>query len=362
MLGGHAAQADPDHRCRTRRHLRRPSSSSRLASTTSRSSIGPRGGRHLVPQPLSRAARATCRRSSTRSRSSQVPTGRGPTRAQPEIRAYLEAVRRRSTGCVRTSASGPRSRRRDGTSDVAVLAGHDRRRRRARRRRRRQRGRGCSATARFPDIDGLDSSRARRSTPRTGDHDHDLTGERVAVIGSAARAVQLVPELASDAGRLIVFQRRRTGCCRRRTRRSPPSSSSRFVDGSRRRRGRERATHLERIDAGSRSSDAECPRRREEAGRGEPRGRRGCGRCGRSSRPTSRAGCKRPLFSNDYYPTFNRPTSSSSPSAIERITPTGVVTVDGAHRVVDTHRARDRVRDDEVSRRPSTSSAVTARR
>src|SRR6185436_18327368 len=39
------------------------------------------------------------------------------------------------------------------------------------------------------------------------DHAHDLTGKRVAVIGTGASAVQLVPEIATRVKELHVFQR-----------------------------------------------------------------------------------------------------------------------------------------------------------
>ena len=39
------------------------------------------------------------------------------------------------------------------------------------------------------------------------DHDVNLTGKRVAVIGSGASALQFVPEIAHDVGELLVFQR-----------------------------------------------------------------------------------------------------------------------------------------------------------
>lgn len=39
------------------------------------------------------------------------------------------------------------------------------------------------------------------------DHDYDLTGKRVAVIGTGASAVQFVPEIAPKVERLVVFQR-----------------------------------------------------------------------------------------------------------------------------------------------------------
>ena len=47
-------------------------------------------------------------------------------------------------------------------------------------------------------------------------------------------------------------------------------------------------------------------------------------------------GCKRPLVSNEWYPTFNRPNVELVTDAIDRIDATGVVTVDGTHREFDT--------------------------
>jgi cation diffusion facilitator CzcD-associated flavoprotein CzcO len=47
-------------------------------------------------------------------------------------------------------------------------------------------------------------------------------------------------------------------------------------------------------------------------------------------------GCKRPLLSSNYYPTFNRPNLELVTEGIERIAPHAVVTVDGRERPVDT--------------------------
>jgi cation diffusion facilitator CzcD-associated flavoprotein CzcO len=52
-------------------------------------------------------------------------------------------------------------------------------------------------------------------------------------------------------------------------------------------------------------------------------------------RPSTPWGCMRPLFSNDYYPTFNRPNVELVTDGISRITPTGIVTEDGVERDVD---------------------------
>ena len=47
-------------------------------------------------------------------------------------------------------------------------------------------------------------------------------------------------------------------------------------------------------------------------------------------------GSKRPLFSNDYYPAFNRPDLELVTDPIERITPTAIRTADGRERRLDT--------------------------
>ena len=52
--------------------------------------------------------------------------------------------------------------------------------------------------------------------------------------------------------------------------------------------------------------------------------------------PTHPWGCKRPLFSNDYYPAFNRPNLELVTDPIECITHSGIRTADGAEREIDT--------------------------
>jgi len=44
----------------------------------------------------------------------------------------------------------------------------------------------------IPDLPGMERFRARASTPRSGTNDYDLTGKRVAVIGTGASAIQFV--------------------------------------------------------------------------------------------------------------------------------------------------------------------------
>ena len=59
----------------------------------------------------------------------------------------------------------------------------------------------------FPAIRGLDSYRGHKIHSARWDHGYHFTGKRVAVIGTGASAVQIVPELVKRAGFVKVFQR-----------------------------------------------------------------------------------------------------------------------------------------------------------
>jgi 4-hydroxyacetophenone monooxygenase len=59
----------------------------------------------------------------------------------------------------------------------------------------------------LPDIAGVETFRGPSFHSARWDRTVDLTGKRVAVIGSAASAIQLLPIVAEQAGRLFVFQR-----------------------------------------------------------------------------------------------------------------------------------------------------------
>ncbi|MEV0685169.1 NAD(P)/FAD-dependent oxidoreductase [Nocardia sp. NPDC050378] len=66
---------------------------------------------------------------------------------------------------------------------------------------------GVFAEAKYPALPGLDTFAGRAFHSLHWDHDHDLTGERVAVIGTGASAVQFVPEIQPKVEALTVFQR-----------------------------------------------------------------------------------------------------------------------------------------------------------
>ena len=66
---------------------------------------------------------------------------------------------------------------------------------------------GLFGSPKLPDIAGLADFGGALMHTAQWDRDIDLTGKRVAVIGTGASGVQVVPELARDAERLTVFQR-----------------------------------------------------------------------------------------------------------------------------------------------------------
>jgi len=84
---------------------------------------------------------------------------------------------------------------------------------------------GDSLTARFivnasgvltvpnlPDIDGVDGFAGITMHTARWDHSQDLSGKRVAIIGTGASAVQVIPAIAPIVDKLVVFQRTPIWC------------------------------------------------------------------------------------------------------------------------------------------------------
>jgi cation diffusion facilitator CzcD-associated flavoprotein CzcO len=186
----------------------------------------------------------------------------------------------------------------------------------------------------WPDIDGLDSFRGAMFHSAQWDWDHDLAGERVAVIGSAASAVQFVPEIVKVAGQVHLFQRTANWVLPKPDEpyteaqldafRADPTPVLAFRDEI-----------ADRMNKGMTFADPAVNAERETAGLAaievvaDPETRR-------KLRPTHPFGCKRPLLSNVYYPAFNRPNLELVTDPIARVTRHAVVTADGASRDVDT--------------------------
>src|SRR5690606_5278692 len=66
---------------------------------------------------------------------------------------------------------------------------------------------GPITEAQIPALPGLDGFQGEMFHSAKWNHDYDLTGKRVAVIGTGASAIQFVPEIQPKVKELFVFQR-----------------------------------------------------------------------------------------------------------------------------------------------------------
>ena len=68
-------------------------------------------------------------------------------------------------------------------------------------------GQGGLSEPQLPAIPGIESFEGALFHSARWDHGHDLEGERVAVIGTGASAIQFIPMIQPEVGRLTLFQR-----------------------------------------------------------------------------------------------------------------------------------------------------------
>ncbi len=187
----------------------------------------------------------------------------------------------------------------------------------------------------WPDIAGLDTFTGTRFHSARWNHDADLTGKRIAVIGTGASAIQFVPELAKVAGQLSVFQRTPAWLLPRDDR--PTSERRRWLfrrfpllqRGSRRRifESAELRFGAFRIKPVGRAAEA-LSRRFMKSQIADPELRD-------KLTPDYRIGCKRILISSSFYPAFAKPNVSLETSPITSVEGDEIVTADGRRQAFD---------------------------
>jgi cation diffusion facilitator CzcD-associated flavoprotein CzcO len=196
-------------------------------------------------------------------------------------------------------------------------------------------GVGPLSDPRLPDIPGIESFEGRMFHTARWDHDFDLAGKRVAVIGTGASSIQVVPKIQPLVKQLHVFQRTAPWIVPQRDRRLaplekrlyrlfPPAQLAMraaiywlrelFVIGFMHPREGGVNEKLARKHLQSQVKDPELRAK---------------------LTPNYRMGCKRVLISDGYYPALQQPNADVVTDRIAEIRPHSIVTADGTEREVD---------------------------
>ncbi|MET7473485.1 NAD(P)/FAD-dependent oxidoreductase [Streptomyces sp. NPDC005648] len=195
---------------------------------------------------------------------------------------------------------------------------------------------GPLSDPRIPDIAGLDSFPGKVFHSARWDHDYDLRGKRVAMVGTGASAIQIVPAIRQQVDRLTLFQR------------TPPWVMPR-VD--RAISGAERALHRalpftaqarRGLLWGIRELQVQAfTKHPNELGFVEQLAKRNMARAIKDPAlrakltPDYRIGCKRILLSSAYYPALAEPNVDVVASGLSEIRGSTVVAADGTEAEVD---------------------------
>jgi cation diffusion facilitator CzcD-associated flavoprotein CzcO len=199
---------------------------------------------------------------------------------------------------------------------------------------------GAFVNPKEPEIDGVDTFTGTVLRSAAWDHSVDLEGKRVAIVGTGASAIQIIPKIAQVAGRLDVYQRTpiwvgpkidfpTSRLARRLFRRAPAVQEAvrRAVTNGVEAGLVGLVVHHDEYGWITRSAgwlarnvwyrqvrDPDVRRR---------------------LTPHYEVGCKRPSVSNSYLRTFNRKNVELISERIERVTPSGIRTADGREREID---------------------------
>ncbi|MFI9767134.1 flavin-containing monooxygenase [Streptomyces sp. NPDC052415] len=195
---------------------------------------------------------------------------------------------------------------------------------------------GPLSDPKMPDIPGLDSFPGKVFHSARWDHDYDLRGKRVAMVGTGASAIQIVPAIQPEVSRLTLFQR------------TPPwvmPRMDRAISGAERwlHRRLPFTTQARRgLLWGIREMQVQAfTKRPNELGLVEKLAKQNMARAIKDPAlrakltPDYRIGCKRILLSSEYYPAIARPNVDVVASGLAEIRGSTVVAADGTEAEVD---------------------------
>ncbi|QEW04458.1 flavin-containing monooxygenase [Microbacterium lushaniae] len=181
-----------------------------------------------------------------------------------------------------------------------------------------------------PAIPGLETFPGPIFHSARWDHDVELAGRRVAVVGTGASAVQLVPQLARVAGALTLFQRTPAWIV--------PRGESTYTEDEQRRFS-EHPGELARLRAAlyaegearfaSRSGDAEAAAAAREIALAHLASQVADPALRAALTPGYAFGCKRVLLSDDFYPAVASGAVTLEPSALAAVAGSTLVSANG---------------------------------
>ncbi|HEX2129496.1 MAG TPA: NAD(P)/FAD-dependent oxidoreductase [Solirubrobacterales bacterium] len=188
-----------------------------------------------------------------------------------------------------------------------------------------------------PDIPGIGAFEGAMFHSAQWDHEHDLSGERVAAIGTGASAVQFVPMIQPMVGRLHLFQRTPSWVMPDPDRRVSDFERDlyrRFPITQRALRAALYAMHETTVlgtivDRRLSTVFEQIARQHLKRQVADPELRA-------KLTPNYTLGCKRITMSNTYYPALTQPNAEVVTDPIREIRARSIVTADGTEREIDT--------------------------
>ena len=187
----------------------------------------------------------------------------------------------------------------------------------------------------YPRVDGRERFEGLQWHSGSWRHDVDLAGRRVAVIGSAASAVQVVPEVARVASELFVYSRTPNWVLPRDNRTYSDDERAAMRSPTEWNRVRR---ELYRLGLVWQEAFEKKPRAVEDLRArvmAAMRSAIGDEDVIAALTPDYEPGCKRILVSDNYYPALALDHVTLVPHAVSELTETGVVASDGSERTVD---------------------------
>ena len=187
----------------------------------------------------------------------------------------------------------------------------------------------------IPAIPGAEAFRGRAFHSSRWDHSRSIAGERVASIGTGASAIQYVPMIAAEAAHLTVFQRSPIWVAPKHDFPYTPEQHELFErDPMAAQKIRDEA--FDAYESSSFDTDSDQTREATELAYGYLMRKVADPDLRAKLTPDYPAGCKRPLMSRQWFPTFALPHVRLETSPIVRFTEHGLLTDDGNEHRVDT--------------------------